>query len=49
MPARAFSVTCPVADVERATAFCSALGWTLNADGYHFSPFWMKPDADQTS
>ncbi|MFF7291043.1 VOC family protein [Microbacterium sp. NPDC008134] len=25
-------ITCPVADVERATAFYTALGWTLNAE-----------------
>lgn len=25
-------LTCPVADVERATAFYSALGWSLNAE-----------------
>lgn len=25
-------ITCPVADVERATAFYSALGWTLDPD-----------------
>jgi uncharacterized protein len=25
-------ITCPVADVERATAFYAALGWTLNAE-----------------
>lgn len=107
-------ITCPVADVTRATAFYTAIGWTLNAemsddkrlvlrhlpdqyvmlgsremyasvgreevdalierakaagarigdtddypfmyqrqfddlDGYHYSPFWMKPDADQAS
>ncbi|QHC72862.1 VOC family protein [Rathayibacter sp. VKM Ac-2805] len=25
-------ITCPVDDVERATAFYTALGWTLNAE-----------------
>ncbi|GAB3404519.1 VOC family protein [Schumannella luteola] len=25
-------ITCPVADIERATAFYTALGWTLNAE-----------------
>ena len=99
-------ITCPVENVERATAFYTALGWTLNAemsdhhvscfeiapqqyvmlgsreavdelveragaaggrigdtddypfmyqrqfddlDGYHYSPFWMKADADPTA
>jgi len=98
-------ITCPVHSVERATAFYTALGWTLNAemsdhnvscfaiapeqylmlgsreavdelvdragaaggrigdiddypfmyqrqfddpDGYHYSPFWMKPNTDPT-
>ncbi|TWX39969.1 hypothetical protein ES689_00235 [Frigoribacterium sp. ACAM 257] len=70
-------ISCPVADVERATAFYAALGWELQAamsgpesscfaiapdqnvmltsramrqfddlDGYHWSPFWMKPDTE---
>ena len=25
-------ITCPVESVDRATAFCAALGWTLNAE-----------------
>ncbi|MDY0828105.1 VOC family protein [Microbacterium sp. BG28] len=39
-------LTCPVEDVERATAFYSALGWTLNAEMSNddVSCFVIAPD-----
>lgn len=39
-------ITCPVASVERATAFYSALGWTLNAEmsDDNVSCFAIAPD-----
>ncbi len=39
-------ITCPVADVARATAFYSAIGWTLNAEmsDDNVSCFAIAPD-----
>jgi len=39
-------ITCPVENVERATAFYIALGWTLNAEmsGPNVSCFAIAPD-----
>ncbi len=39
-------ITCPVADVERATAFYSALGWTLNPEmsDHNVSCFAIAPE-----
>ncbi len=39
-------ITCPVADVERATAFYTALGWTLNTEmsDHNVSCFAIAPD-----
>ena len=39
-------ITCPVASVERATAFYSALGWTLNPEmsDHNVSCFAIAPE-----
>jgi predicted lactoylglutathione lyase len=39
-------ITCPVESVERATAFYSALGWTLNAEmsDHNVSCFAIAPE-----
>ncbi|SHH62118.1 hypothetical protein SAMN05443575_4214 [Jatrophihabitans endophyticus] len=39
-------ITCPVASVERATAFYTALGWTLNTEmsDHDVSCFAIAPD-----
>src|SRR3954467_5694816 len=39
-------ITCPVESVERATAFYTALGWTLNAEmsDYNLSCFAIAPE-----
>ena len=39
-------ITCPVDDVERATEFYTAVGWTLNAEmsGDNVSCFEIAPD-----
>src|SRR3569833_3199708 len=39
-------ITCPVENVERATAFYTALGWTLNAEmsDHNVSCFAIAPD-----
>ena len=39
-------ITCPVESVERATAFYTALGWTLNAEmsDHNVSCFAIAPD-----
>ena len=39
-------ITCPVDSVERATAFYTALGWTLNADmsDHNVACFAIAPD-----
>lgn len=39
-------ITCPVDDVQRATAFYSALGWTLNPEmsGDNVSCFALAPE-----
>jgi predicted lactoylglutathione lyase len=39
-------ISCPVASVERATAFYTALGWTQNAEmsGEHASCFAIAPE-----
>jgi predicted lactoylglutathione lyase len=39
-------ITCPVDDVQRATAFYSALGWTLNTEmsGDDVSCFALAPE-----
>jgi len=38
-------ITCPVDNVERATAFYTALGWTLNAEmsDHNVSCFAIAP------
>ena len=39
-------ITCPVEDVERATAFYAALGWTLNTEmsDHNVSCFAIAPE-----
>ena len=34
-------ITCPVESVERATAFYTALGWTLNAEMSDHNVSWI--------